>query len=448
VLELIEPDYPSAATVSGDATLADTADLELSINEPVADPDQDASELSASGTINIAGATLSLSQTGAPNTNLCQALDPGDVYTLLSSTGTLTGTFAGVPDGSTVALPADCTDSTTPADVEINYTAHAVTATVLGLVPQNLSSPTIGGTLQSGQTLTAGAGSWSGNPSSYGYQWETCSGSSCTPITGATAPSYQLGSNDVGSGILLAVTATNASGTSTPAYSRISVPVESSPATASATPPLNSSVPTISGLSRVGDTLTATSGSWTGSGPMTYTYQWQRCESSCANIPGAVTAEYKLASADAGARVDVVVTATNGAGSATASSQQLGPVTQPGPTTAEIKSALSKVLVPTGRAAAIGYLLKAGGYSFTFPAPSGGALKLTWRSGSGARAVVVGTATLELHGSGKAKFKLELTAKGRHLLAHSNSLQIQATASFAPTGQSAVSDNADFRLKR
>ena len=81
--------------------------------------------------------------------------------------------------------------------------------------------------------------------------------------------------------------------------------------------PVNSTPPTISGLAQQGQTLSATTGTWTGS-PTSFSYQWQRCNSSgasCAPISGAAaTATYPLATADVGQTVRVAVTATNGSG--------------------------------------------------------------------------------------------------------------------------------------
>ena len=49
------------------------------------------------------------------------------MYTLVTTTGSLTGTFSGLPDGAAVAM--QCSTATPPM-IQINYTAHAVTATV------------------------------------------------------------------------------------------------------------------------------------------------------------------------------------------------------------------------------------------------------------------------------------------------------------------------------
>jgi beta-glucanase (GH16 family) len=109
---------------------------------------------------------------------------------------------------------------------------------------------------------------------------------------------------------------------------------------ATSTPPSNASPPTISGSARQGQTLTASNGSWSGSTPMSFAYQWRRCDSaggSCASIAGATAQTYTLAAADVGFTVRVVVTATNSAGSSAATSAQTAVVaaatdTQP-PTT-------------------------------------------------------------------------------------------------------------------
>src|SRR6266536_1494154 len=81
--------------------------------------------------------------------------------------------------------------------------------------------------------------------------------------------------------------------------------------------PQNTSKPTISGKMMVGSTLTADVGSWSGS-PTSFTYQWQRCNrdgDSCGNIASQIAKTYKLADADVGNTVRVIVTAKNADGS-------------------------------------------------------------------------------------------------------------------------------------
>src|SRR5205085_4553686 len=94
-------------------------------------------------------------------------------------------------------------------------------------------------------------------------------------------------------------------------------------ASSTATPPSNTSPPSISGTARKGERLHAQPGSWSGSQPIHFSFRWQRCNAnggSCSNIGGATDNDYTLTSADVGNTVRVVVTARNSAGSSSAAS--------------------------------------------------------------------------------------------------------------------------------
>jgi hypothetical protein len=63
-------------------------------------------------------------------------------------------------------------------------------------------------------------------------------------------------------------------------------------------------------------------GTWSGTLPITYSYQWQRCDTTgqgCVAVTGATGSTYLVTTADAGYTLKVVVTATNQAGSQAAS---------------------------------------------------------------------------------------------------------------------------------
>ena len=97
--------------------------------------------------------------------------------------------------------------------------------------------------------------------------------------------------------------------------------------TQTAVAPSNLQAPSISGTATVGRTVTALPGSWSGTSPITYAYQWQRCRPGCSAITRATSSSYTLVAADRGAHVRVAVTARNTRGSAQAYSPQIGPVT-------------------------------------------------------------------------------------------------------------------------
>ncbi len=100
--------------------------------------------------------------------------------------------------------------------------------------------------------------------------------------------------------------------------------------------PQNTGAPVISGTAQEGQTLTANTGTWQSSSNVSYTYQWQRCNSSgaaCVEISGANGAQYGVVAADVGNRLRVVVTARNSDGSSAANSSVTVPVTAKSTTT-------------------------------------------------------------------------------------------------------------------
>lgn len=85
--------------------------------------------------------------------------------------------------------------------------------------------------------------------------------------------------------------------------------------------PFNDSLPVISGLGVVYQTLTLTSpGVWDGALPISYTYQWRR---NGVPILGATSTTYTLTNADGGFNITCVVTATNPIGATAASSNTI-----------------------------------------------------------------------------------------------------------------------------
>ena len=91
--------------------------------------------------------------------------------------------------------------------------------------------------------------------------------------------------------------------------------------------PSNTAAPTISGKAQVGELLTADKGTWTGTAPLTFSYQWRICDNNgnaCHDIAGATGSEYSVKSADQGNTIRVQVTASNSDGKNTATSVPTG----------------------------------------------------------------------------------------------------------------------------
>jgi hypothetical protein len=139
-----------------------------------------------------------------------------------------------------------------------------------------------------------------------------------------------------GSGFGVAVSAQNLSATGSFAkIDSVSITVTYTSGGGGGTAPSNSTAPGISGSATVGSTVSRVQGTWSGSTPITYAYQWRRCDSagaSCTSISGATGTSYVVASADLGKTLRVQETATNAYGFATATSAQTAVVTSGGAT--------------------------------------------------------------------------------------------------------------------
>ena len=226
-------------------------------------------------------------------------------------------------------LPGTHTFTVQALDSANRLAAAGFSWTITTQAPANTKRPQITGTVAVGQQLQASSGTWTGSPTpTYSYQWKDCdsSGNNCSLISGATGSSYTIASSDVGSTLLVTVTATNSAGSSnanSPATSVVSQPSQA---------PTNSQPPQITGTVAVGQQLQASSGTWTGSPTPTYSYQWKDCDSSgnnCSLISGATGSSYTIASSDVGSTLLVTVTATNSAGSSNANSPATSVVSQP-----------------------------------------------------------------------------------------------------------------------
>jgi hypothetical protein len=222
------------------------------------------------------------------------------------------------------------------------------TATATGLTTATVSytAPAFnGGVPITSYTATSSPGGITGTLSTAGSGTITVSG-----LTTGTAYTFT-------------VTATNSIGTSAPSAASNSITTYSVP--------VNTVAPAVTGTATFGQTLSTTTGTWTGNpASFSYAYQWQRSGS---NIGSANSSTYTLVQADVGNTIRCVVTATNSGGSTAANSNSTATVaaTVPGAPTSVTASA-------TGSSTA--------SVSWTAPASNGGAnitqYNISWTGGS------------------------------------------------------------------
>ena len=171
-------------------------------------------------------------------------------------------------------------------------------------------APTISGTVQVGETLTANtSGVIDADGLSniqYEYQWLADD----SDISGATNATYTLAAADEGKVIKVRVSFTDGAGNNETLTSAATDAVAAAPQTNSPA----TGAPAISGTAQVGETLTVeTSGviDADGIGNVQYEYQWLASDS---DISGATNATYTLADTDEGKAIKVEVSFTDDAG--------------------------------------------------------------------------------------------------------------------------------------
>jgi hypothetical protein len=121
------------------------------------------------------------------------------------------------------------------AFVALGYAAPSQTSAQLQYAPVNTAPPTISDTTPvTGQTLTAGNGTWTGDqPIVFAYQWLRCNsgGQNCVSIPGATNSTYTVQPADLNNTLRVRVTGTNASGSSSAESAATSRVTQAPPAT-------------------------------------------------------------------------------------------------------------------------------------------------------------------------------------------------------------------------
>jgi len=115
--------------------------------------------------------------------------------------------------------------------------------------------------------------------------------------------------------------------------------------------PTNSAPPTISGTTQVGQVLTASTGTWSGTNPITFKYQWKQCDGSggnCKNQSNGGKSTFTLVGPNAGNTIRVEVTATNGDGASAATSNATAVIAPAGTTTTTTTTPVSNGCASNG----------------------------------------------------------------------------------------------------
>ena len=221
-----------------------------------------------------------------------------------------TYTLADADEGKAITVRVSFTDDAGNDEVVTSAGTGAVAAAPPPPNAPATGLPTISGTAQVGETLTAGTtgisdGDGLGN-ATFSYQWLADD----AEINGATGSTYTLADADEGKAIKVRVSFTDDAGNDEVVTSAATGAVAAAP------PPPNTpatGLPSITGTAQVGETLTAgTTGisDADGLGNAAFAYQWLADD---AEINGATGSTYTLADADAGKAVKVKVTFTDAA---------------------------------------------------------------------------------------------------------------------------------------
>ena len=219
--------------------------------------------------------------------------------------------------GNTIKVRVSFTDDAGTDETLTSTETEAVSFAVQQQVANSpaTGAPTISGTAQVGETLTADITSIADDDGldnvSYSYQWVANDGSSNTDIADATDSTYTLAAPDEGRTVKVKVSFTDDAGNEETLTSSATAAVDAAPNTPA------TGAPAISGTTQVGEILSAdTSGIGDADGLTngSYSYQWIRNDgSSDTDITDAADSSYTLVAADEGKTIKVRVSFTDDA---------------------------------------------------------------------------------------------------------------------------------------
>ena len=256
-----------------------------------------------------------------------------------------------ISDATDSSYTVTATDQGNPIHVRVTFTDDAgneesltsnpvVAATFNSIAT---GAPTISGTAQVGQILTASTSDISDSDgldnANFTYQWISNDGTEDSHIQNATGSTYTVGADDEGKTIKVRVSFADDRNNHETVTSTATAAVTASPNSAA------TGAPTISGTAQVGQMLTASTSDISDSDGLdnaNFTYQWLSNDgTSDSNISGASSSTYTLVESDEGKTIKVRLSFTDDRGhQETLTSTATAAVTAaPSPLTVSVESA-------------------------------------------------------------------------------------------------------------
>jgi len=191
----------------------------------------------------------------------------------------------------------------------------------------SLVQPTIVGRAVEGRKIRVAAGQWHPKPSGFSFQWARCNLElrACDSIGGETGDTHTIALADLGHVLVAIVQARSGVAARAVFSTATAVAVKQGGASG----PKLETPPAIAEVLQEGHELTGSAGAWSGSGAMSFTYSWYRCDAAgahCKVIGGARSTTYREAAKDVGHTLGFAVHATDEGGTTTAYAPLLGPV--------------------------------------------------------------------------------------------------------------------------
>ncbi len=122
---------------------------------------------------------------------------------------------------------------------------------------------------------------------------------------------------------------------------------------------------------------------------------------------------------------------------------------------AQVRSLLLSQLLPSGKAARLKALLKAGAFSQFLKALTAGRVTINWyqlppgaKLAKKAKPILIASGGHTFTAAGAATVKIKLTAAGKRLIKHAKKFKLTARGTFTRAGQPPVTTTRTFTLKK